>query len=216
MKYLVIPLSIMLILTVLGQMGLVEDATGFGEGDLRVAGGTVTDWYYDVDGNPKLNSTSLVPYDPAEKITVVNDGAIGVALFYNDTNLFHTYYSLYHDTEASEPVLYGNLGQGGASSGGGALLGVGISDNFAFIALIVGIIALVGVIGIQLFGSGESETSIFVIIVFTGLLALWTILSFGSYDMIVSIPLFGPIVYVVLTLMYSVGAFQMVAGVGSE
>lgn len=216
MKLILMPLTIMLILVVLSQMGMGSTAYDFGTGDFRAGGGTVSDYYYDLDGNPKMNSTSLVPVDPDEDITIIMAQYGSVAMFYNDTDLIHTYYVLYYDTGALHPVPYRYLGQGGASSSGGSVIGVTIEDSLVFIGVCVGVIAFSAVIGIQIFGSGENSVSIYIIIMFTGLLSFWAILSLGAISLITSIPNFGAILYVVLTLMYTVGTFQMVSGGGSE
>lgn len=216
MKLILLPLTVMLVLVVLSQMGMGSTSYDFGTGDFRVSGGTVSDYYYDEDGNAKMNATSLIPIDPDEDITIVKEQYSGIAVFYNDTNLIHTYYELFYDAGGLHNVEYNYLGQGGTSTSGGSIIGVTINDALVFLGVVIGTIALVSVIGIQILGSGESEISIYVVVMFTALLSFWAILSLGALPLITSIPNFGAIFYVILTLMYTVGCFNTVSGGGTE
>lgn len=200
----------MLVAVLLSQMGLGTEYA-FDDGNIALTGaqGGV---YYDGDGTSKLNATTLEPLNSSEKITIVREDTTGVALWYNDTNLIHTYYGLYTDTGGADAVFYHELGRS-QNAGGGSEVGVSISDSFGFIAVVVGIVALVSIVGFQVLGSGESEVSVAVITMFTGLLAFWTILSLGGLPLITSIPTFGVLLYVVLTAMYSIGCFKAISGV---
>lgn len=202
----------MTVILILGQMGMAT-SDGFGEGTLEVHG-VNTGVYYDSDANPKLNITTLETIAPDEEITIFPDDITGYATFYNQT-MYPTRDFLYYDTGASEPVLYDNLGKTYAGSSP-TVMGVSVDSSFAFIAILVGVSAFVGIIGFQLFGSGESETSIFIIVILSGLIALWSVLSYGALGMITSIPIFGAPLYVIFTLMYCVGCFQAISNSGSS
>jgi len=75
------------------------------------------------------------------------------------------------------------------------------------VAVIIGGIVL-GLIGIQVLGSGLPDRSIKIIwngIVFYG---LWLIFSVLGYNSIVSIPTFGIIFWFIITFIYSLGVFE--------
>jgi len=74
------------------------------------------------------------------------------------------------------------------------------------VAIIISAIAL-GLIGLKVLGSGLNPTSVKIIwngIVFYG---LWLIFSVMSYNAIVSIPIFGVILWFLITFVYSLGVF---------
>jgi hypothetical protein len=74
--------------------------------------------------------------------------------------------------------------------------------------IIIIAITIVAVIGLRIFDSGLSEHSIKVIS--TGLLygGIWLSLSVLGYGMLNAIPVFGSILWVILTLMYSIGVIN--------
>lgn len=74
------------------------------------------------------------------------------------------------------------------------------------VAIIVGAIAL-GLIGLNVLGSGLPDSSVKIIwngIVFYG---LWSIFSVLGYTALVSIPLFGVMLWFFLTFFYTLGVF---------
>lgn len=212
MKLILIPLTVMCVLVMFSLVGFGTEYT-FGSDDLTMSG-TNLDYYYDEDGCPKILIETMEAVETSENLHIVGQGAYSTALFYNDTNIIHTYYELYYDTGASEPVVYKDIGKTYAGDSKTALT-VDMNNAFAFLAIVVGVSALVAVIGLQIFGSGESEFSLTVITLFTGFMAFWAIVSYGALAMITAIP-YGSILYVILTLMYSVGCFQQIGSGGSE
>lgn len=217
MKLILLPLSIMTVLILLSLMGFGTEY-GFGETELYLSGAN-DDYYYDVNGVAKLNVTTLLPIDSGENIRIVPQHVQSYpdkARFYNDTNFIHTYYQLYYDSGGQHEVLMKDLGKTYSNSeGGSSSTVVSMDSSFAFIAVVVGISAFSALVGISILGSGESEFSISVIVLFTGFLSLWAILSFSSITLITSIP-YGSVFYVVLTLMYTVGCFQQIGSGSSE
>lgn len=210
MKLIIIPLAVMLMLVLFSQMGLGTSET-FGKATL---GSTQYDVsvLYDSDGNQKVNATTLEPLDGLEQITIYEDD-IGFAIWYNQT----TYWSrgcLYWDVDGEDPVLYNDLGR--SSPQGVSVLGVELNTSTVFLAIVTCVIALVSVVGFQLFGSGESETSISVIVIFGGLMAFWSILSLGGLPLLTLVPYLGSLLYVILTLVYSIGCFKAISSGGSE
>jgi len=87
------------------------------------------------------------------------------------------------------------------------------------IDLIIGAIAIITVIavisigvGIQVLGSGLSETSVKMIITALAYMGLWLVLSVLSMPLIFSIEIFGTLIYVGLTLGYVLGVVEKMTG----
>lgn len=92
-----------------------------------------------------------------------------------------------------------------------------ISSSYGLIALIVGMMALVAVIGIKVFGTGEGEVSTMTILKGTAFLTLWGIFSAISLTLITQIPMsLGAILYFILTAMYCVGIIQSIGSGGTD
>lgn len=89
---------------------------------------------------------------------------------------------------------------------GQIFLDIGILNGALIILTVV--IALAVLIGIRVFNTGLSETSIKIIT--TSLLygSIWISLSLLAYSGIVMIETFGELIYVVLTFMYTLGVIQ--------
>jgi hypothetical protein len=97
-------------------------------------------------------------------------------------------------------------------SGFGISLG---SSTYLFIGLFLGAITLVAILGIRIFGSGISETSIGVIFTLVILTLLWGILSALTYNLFEEVPLgLGLIIYTIMTFMYAIGGFILVFNSG--
>ena len=79
------------------------------------------------------------------------------------------------------------------------------------IAIIIAIGVFSGLIGVRILGSGISETSVRIIsigVVHTG---LWLMLSILAMPLIISIEVFGTIIYIALTLGYTIGVIQKIS-----
>lgn len=79
------------------------------------------------------------------------------------------------------------------------------------IAIIIAIGVFSGLIGVRILGSGISETSVRIIsigVVHTG---LWLMLSILAMPLIISIEVFGTIIYIALTLGYTIGVVQKIS-----
>lgn len=86
-----------------------------------------------------------------------------------------------------------------------------IDPIFGAIAIItiIGILAIA--IGIKVVGSGLSEWSIRTAILVVAYVGLWTVLTILSMPLIKTIEIFGGIIYVSLTLGYTIGVIQKIA-----
>lgn len=93
-------------------------------------------------------------------------------------------------------------------------LSLGFDMTTGLVVIIISAIAL-GLIGIKVLGSGLDPTSVKIIwngIVFYGLWAIFSVLSYGS---IASIPTFGVLFWFLMTFIYSIGVFNKM-GSGGE
>ena len=79
------------------------------------------------------------------------------------------------------------------------------------IALLVSVIVVASIVGIQVFASGLSESTVRVIILLTGFIGIWTALSLLVFNLIKSIEVFGSIIYIILTLGYTIGVIQKIS-----
>lgn len=86
----------------------------------------------------------------------------------------------------------------------------------AGIALITAIIFVATIVGVQVLASGLSTASVRVIILATSYIGIWTALSILAFNLISSIEVFGSIIYISLTIGYSIGAIQKISGVGGD
>ena len=85
---------------------------------------------------------------------------------------------------------------------------------YGALVIFVVIIAIVGLIGIHIFGSGLSDQSVKIIsgiIIYGG---LWSIVSILSMPLILLIEVFGSLIYLGLTITYVVGVVSKLYGGG--
>lgn len=82
----------------------------------------------------------------------------------------------------------------------------------AGISLIVAIIIVAGITGITVLGTGLNAQSAKIIIILTGYIGIWSVLTALSFTLIIEIEIFGSIIYVGLTIAYVVGVIQKISG----
>jgi len=85
----------------------------------------------------------------------------------------------------------------------------------AGIALIITVAVVAGIIGISVLGSGLNPYSAKVIIMITAYVGLWTTLTLIVFSLIIEIAIFGSVIYIGLTLGYSIGVIKKLTG-GNE
>jgi len=145
-----------------------------------------------------MNNTDFIFY-PLFILIVVS---LFTQLYYNDTAIFGS-------NENQTQSLIGNQTLGGEESElelDNAELSLDFNMTAGLVAVIAGAIAL-GLIGLNVLGSGLSDFSVKIIwngIVFYG---LWSIFSVLSFNAISSIWL-GSIFWFLLTFIYSLGVFS--------
>jgi len=88
------------------------------------------------------------------------------------------------------------------------LLTIAGGGGIAIIVLIAGISI---VIGIQVLGSGLSDTTVKVLTILTAYGSLWIILSLLSMPLLFEIQLFGLLIYTILTLIYVIGMIEKIS-----
>ena len=65
--------------------------------------------------------------------------------------------------------------------------------------------------GIQFLASGLSPASVRVIVLITAYTGAWTALSVLVFNLIISIEIFGSVIYIILTVAYVVGVIQKIS-----
>lgn len=80
------------------------------------------------------------------------------------------------------------------------------------IIILTTIITIATFTGIQVLGSGLSDSSVRTIVIIAIFSGIWIILSILIKDLIWSIEIFGTLMYVLLTVVYSIGVVQKVIG----
>lgn len=196
MKLLLLPLAVLFILSILSLTGL-----GYGalptEGELYIDGKPYTGEYYaDSTGRPVCYSNfTVIASEEGLVIWGAGDGGWYVERW-SWKNATGTYHLTYSDVKQ---------GIGG---------GFDIGSSLGLIGIVIGIMALAAFAGIKILGSGVSDVSVSTILVSSAFLALWAIFSVLSMSLIISIPLFGVILYFALTGMYTVGIINRVGGGG--
>ncbi|MEJ2248194.1 MAG: hypothetical protein P8Y70_01550 [Candidatus Lokiarchaeota archaeon] len=103
-----------------------------------------------------------------------------------------------------------NGGNWSSVSGSGTL---GHTDTFYIntvslsgaLAIIIVIGVIVTLIGIQVLGSGLSNTSVKALTTIIAYYGIWTTFSVLAFALILSIKVFGLLIYISLTIMYTIG-----------
>jgi len=80
------------------------------------------------------------------------------------------------------------------------------------IVIIIIIATLGALLGIQVLGSGISTESVRVLIIAISYTGIWGVLSALSMSLIISIEIFGSLIYVILTIGYVIGIIQKISG----
>lgn len=76
------------------------------------------------------------------------------------------------------------------------------------------LIAIAGVTGISVLGSGLNPQSARIIILAITYTGIWVLLSTLAFALIISIEVFGSVIYVAITIAYVLGVIQSISGSG--
>ena len=82
----------------------------------------------------------------------------------------------------------------------------------AGIALLITVAVVAGLSGITFLGSGLNPQSARIIIFITAFGGIWAVLSILASSLIFQIEVFGTIIYISLTIAYSIGVIQQISG----
>lgn len=94
-------------------------------------------------------------------------------------------------------------------------VGFSLDPLIGLITVIIALIALGTIIGIKVVASGLSDPSVRIIMLATTYIGIWTVLSLNSANLINRIEIFGPLIYVGITILYAIGVIQKIAEGGS-
>lgn len=90
-----------------------------------------------------------------------------------------------------------------------------IDEFWGLLASIITISVIGALFGIQLFNTGLNSESVKTLIIAIAYMGLWGLFSILSQDLILSIPIFGAIVWFLLTFVYALGVIKKMTG-GNE
>jgi len=88
-------------------------------------------------------------------------------------------------------------------------------DEFSgALVIIISIMIISTLIGLQIMGSGLSEQSVRIITIGISYFGIWTIFSVLSYQLIISIEIIGTLIYITLTIIFTIGIIQKITKSG--
>ncbi len=121
-------------------------------------------------------------------------------------NLLSNIYDIEIDVEAivdGTPATYEIMGSS---------VSFGITELEGMIVLLIVIITIASIVGIQILGSGLSDSSVRTLTIVIFYAGLWTMLSALVFNLINTIEIFGYLIYITLTIAYVLGVFQKIQG----
>lgn len=208
MKYAIaLPLIVLFILGMLSVLGVTETVGTFGNSSVSTDGFNAV--YYDSAGAPKVFIANLTAVSEYGQIVNV----AGKANWVNTTGLIQLAYPLYFDSYATHALPFEDVGETEISSFGGEF---SLSSSLGFVALVVALMALAIVVGLRILGSGTSSISVSLMITGTFYLALWGVFSVMSLELLSALDVLGYILYLGLTLLYTVGIISSATGGGDN
>ena len=83
-----------------------------------------------------------------------------------------------------------------------------IDEFTGALVIIIAIMIIATLIGLQILGSGLSDTSVRIISIGITYYGIWSIFSILSYELIVSIEVIGALMYILLTVVFTIGLVQ--------
>lgn len=82
-------------------------------------------------------------------------------------------------------------------------------DEFSgALVIIIAIMIIAVIIGLNIFGSGLSDTSVKILSIGITYYGIWSIFSILAYPLIVSIEVVGVLIYITLTIIFTIGLVQ--------
>lgn len=204
MKLLLLPLALLVIVSILSITGLGSTILG----DMGVGGDPSATTYYDSTGHAVVyaNGSAIGEagkfYNAHEDLTWINGTSIW-------DNIVTEYYYLYWDNAGTYKIAYADMGK---TQDSGSLGTLSLSTSLGFIILIVGLMALAVIVGLRVLGSGTANSM--VLVLGTAYLGVWAVFSVLAMPLITSMPIFGNIMYFILTLIFTLGIVKSFQGAG--
>ena len=202
-KLIYLPLVILIVLSVVSIISL--NGGSFGTVNLNQPWNT--DKYYDEYGR-ELCFSNLTCIN--EQGSIINDGILygGTASWYNGSfgiqGFFYPTYPMFTDDSGTTRLIFNDVGKQNPSD-------IALTTTIGFIAIVIGVTALILVVGLHILGSGVSDLSVDAIYKSTAYFAVWGVFSAIAYGLIVQLPLnFGLYLYLILTIMYALGIVNSV------
>lgn len=82
------------------------------------------------------------------------------------------------------------------------------------ITMILTIIVVASIVGIRIFSSGLSDSSVSMITKLIAFLGIWAVFSVLAYDLLISIAFVGYLIWLTLTILYTIGVIKQFTGGG--
>lgn len=202
MKLIVVPLMFLVCFALLSMLGMGQSLTTEGITNYYGAVG-----YFDVDNHQvaDVNGTYVGEYGRIAYITTV--GGSNIDVWQNATSGYDS--GAGNGYEVS--ILDANLENVEASG-----FTFEISSSLGLIALVGVLIAFATLAGLKFMGFGLGELAQSAVFKGTAYIAVWGVFSLLALTLITSIPVFGPVFYLFLTILYALGVINQIGSPGDE
>jgi hypothetical protein len=94
-------------------------------------------------------------------------------------------------------------------------VGFWVDSTFAIYAF-VGLLTAIVFLGLHIIGNGFSDRSLQLVLELVSFVAVWALTSLFTFSIFNSIPIFGWIIWALLTISYAVGVFLDISLEGDE
>lgn len=202
MKLIILPLTFLICFAMLSMLGMGQSLTTEGITNYYGAVG-----YFDVNNHQvaDVNGTYVDEYGRIAYITTL--GGTTIDVWQNDTSGY--------DSEAGEgyevSILDENLENVEASG-----FTFEIASSAGLIALVSVLIAFATLAGLKFMGFGLGELAQSAVFKGTAYIAIWGVFSVLALTLITAIPIFGPVFYLFLTILYALGVINQIGSPGDE
>lgn len=225
-KLLYVPLAVLCLLTLLSVTGLGTSNGGlFGaqsytvnyddEGLISYGDGSNSTFLYDETGHAVCDYNLTAVGEPGN-IEISEHIHGDYTVWHNVTGSYY----MFVDTEMQTPVnfadIQGSYDYSPEAGGGAGSYSYMLNSSLGFIAIIAVIMGIGVIAGIKIFGIGESEKSLTLLLLGSFYLAIWGALSLLSYPLLLEGGYYTFIPYFVLCLLYTLGIMGTVGDSNSD
>jgi hypothetical protein len=224
-KVILAPIVILALLAVVSMVGLGVGQLGtFSIGSTSFSPTTAT-YYYDANGNPKVYANNLTAVaEPGSIVHLYYLTPVGavVSKYAGWENASsgsmgeNGAYELYTDAHGQDALVYTSVNPfynpPQNANAGGTPSGQQVNLDIAGLIVVLSIVLIAaGVAGFHFLGSGESETSVAVLLKIGTMLGIWGVFSGLSYTLLLLLPdLMGIYLYLGLTFFFVVGMIDTI------